>query len=71
MKVNVEGKTIELMQDPYIDGMPDERPIYKAHGKDEDGNEYVITWDVVDGYEEIEDESEMCDWNKPSGLMKI
>lgn len=71
MTVTFEGKTITLTQDPYIDGVAGERPMYKAHGKDEDGNEYIVTWDVVDGYEEITDESEMCDWDRPIGIMSL
>jgi hypothetical protein len=71
MTVKFEGKVITLTQDAYIDGPADERPIYKAHGVDEEGNEYIVTWDVVDGYEEITDESEMCDWKHPIGIMAL
>ncbi|WP_054955033.1 hypothetical protein [Paenibacillus dakarensis] len=69
--VKIEGKTITLMQDPYIDGPIDERPIYKALGVDEEGKECIVVWQVVDGYEEITDESSMCDWENPSGIMKF
>lgn len=71
MTITFEGKTITLTQDPYIDGLPGERPIYKAHGKDESGAEFIVAWDIVDGYEEITDESEMCDWGRPSGVMAL
>lgn len=71
LTVEFEGKTIKTNQEPFIDGMSDEKPIYKAYGEDQEGNEYIITWNVVDHYEEIEDESEMCNWDKPSGLMKL
>jgi len=26
---------------------------------------YEVRWDVKDNWEEIEDESEMCDWDSP------
>lgn len=71
MTITFEGKTITLTQDPYIDGPADECPVYKAHGTDEDGNEYIVAWNVVDGYEDIEDESEMCEWDNPSGVMSL
>lgn len=71
MTVTFEGKTITLTQDPYIDGPADEHPIYKAHGTDENSAEYIVTWDVVDRYEEITDESEMCDWDRPSGVLVL
>lgn len=71
MTVNFEGKTITLTQAPYIDGAANERPVYRAHGTDEAGNEYIVTWDVVDGYEEITDESEMCVWERPIGVMAV
>ncbi|WP_232239208.1 hypothetical protein [Paenibacillus sp. FSL M8-0142] len=71
MTYTIDGKEITLTQDAYIDGLPGERPIYKAHGTDAQGNEYIVTWNVVDGWENIEDESEMCDWENPIGLMQV
>jgi|GEM_PF-2558253 len=67
----IDGKEITLTQDPFIDGVVGERPIYKAHGTDDQGNEYIVTWNVVDNWENIEDESEMCDWDNPIGLMQV
>ncbi|EIT85924.1 hypothetical protein A374_08814 [Fictibacillus macauensis ZFHKF-1] len=64
MSVTYKGKEITLVQDPYIDGVSGQRPHYKATGEDVEGNEYLVTWDVKDNWEEIEDESEMCDWNQ-------
>ncbi|MNH75587.1 hypothetical protein D3C73_278310 [compost metagenome] len=71
MKVMFDGKEIALTQDPFIDGVAGERPMYKAHGIDGDGQEYLITWAVFDNYQEIEDESEMCNWDKPIGIMTV
>lgn len=71
MKINAEEKEILLTQEPFIDGVAGARPIYKAHGEDEHGNEYIVIWNVVDHYEEIEDESEMCDWDNPSELIEL
>lgn len=66
--VNLE---VALTQQAYIDGNADERPVYKANGIDPEGEEYEVTWDVVDNWEEIEDEEEMCDWDNPVSIEKV
>lgn len=71
MKVVHEGKEITLVQEPYIDGVAGERPYYRAVGTDAEGNEYKVIWDVVDGWEDIEDESDMCDWDSPASVELI
>ncbi|MFJ5713101.1 helix-turn-helix domain-containing protein [Neobacillus sp. NPDC093127] len=72
MTVTFEGKEITLTQDPYIDGVPGREPYYRAVGIDAEGNEYNVVWNVVDNYEEIEDESEMvADWGKPFDVIKL
>jgi len=65
MTINYNGTEITLTQDPYIVGIANERPVYKAHAADLNGNEYFVEWDVVDEWESIEDESDMCDWDSP------
>lgn len=65
---NLELRTVK---DPYIIGVDGERPYYQAIAIDAENNEYLIVWNVVDGYEEIEDESDMCDWNNPLSVSHI
>jgi hypothetical protein len=69
MTVTFNGQAITLTQEPYIDGVSGERPIYKAHGTDDQGQDVIVTWTVVDGWESIEDESEMCNWDQPTGIL--
>lgn len=69
--VEFEGKQYTLTQQPYIDGKMDDRPYYKAIAVDKNGNEHEVVWDVVDNWEEIEDESESCDWDEPESVEKI
>lgn len=68
LPVNLE---VALMQRAYIDGPVDETPYYKAAGIDQEGNEYEVKWNVVDGWEYIEDEQEMCNWDDPESIDKI
>ncbi|MWV44931.1 hypothetical protein GRF59_15015 [Paenibacillus sp. HJL G12] len=69
--IDFEGKTLKTTQDPYIDGVSGERPHYKATAVDAENNEYILVWDVYDEYEEITDESEMCDWYNPIGVTLV
>lgn len=72
-KVTFEGKVYELLQDPYIDGKFNERPYYLAAAKAENGDIYMVKWDVKDNWEEISenmDEQEMCDWDNPVDVWK-
>lgn len=72
MTVLFEGKEIKLTQDPYIDGVAGERPYYRAVGKDAEGKEYEVIWNVVDNWEEIEDEEEMVkEWDIPAKVIKL
>lgn len=64
------NQEIALTQKPYIDGS--ETPVYKAHGIDNVGNEYELEWEVVDNWEQIEDEQEMvANWEEPNYITKI
>lgn len=71
MKIVFEGKEYTLIQDAYIDGVPGEKPFYRANAVDTEGKLYEIRWDVKDNWEEIEDESEMCDWDSPKGVFAV
>ena len=64
-KVSFEGKEYTLTQQAYIDGPADGTPVYKATAVDQEGNEYEVEWEVRENWEEIEDESDMCDWENP------
>lgn len=68
--IHHEGKEIFLTQGPYIDGTH-ESPYYRAHAIDLEGNEYKVTWDVVEGYEQLEDAADHCDWDNPSDVQQI
>jgi len=69
--VEFEGKEYTLTQQPYIDGKTDDRPHYRAMAVDKEGNDHEVTWNVVDYWEIIEDESESCDWDEPESVEKI
>jgi hypothetical protein len=61
-----------LTQQPYIDGAADETPYYRASAEDTEGNDHEVTWEVVDNWEQIEDEQEMVeDWEKPVNITRI
>lgn len=67
-----EGKEYTLTQDAYY---AEGRGQYTAHAVDEDGNEYMIYWNIVaeaneDGYYECE-EDEMCDWDEADEIEKL
>lgn len=66
-----EGKELRTTENPQIDGEEGERPVYRATALDADQNEYEVTWDVYDEWEEITDESSICDWDNPVSVTKL
>lgn len=55
-------------------GLDDERPFYVAPAVDSEGNEFEVVWEVVDHWKELKDnpdESLMCDWNNPAGVIEV
>lgn len=62
--VEVEGVEYKTTQDPYVTDAGDQ---YQAHAVDADDKEYLIIWDVVN--EDVEDESDACDWDEPSSVV--
>jgi hypothetical protein len=57
--VTHNGVTVHLTQQAYAcDGGR-----YRAHGVDDQGNDYQVTWVAYDNASEIENEDEMCDWD--------
>jgi hypothetical protein len=64
IKIDDETEVV-LTQDAYLDGT-DDKPMYRASARDiRNGDLYRVTWDVLDGGMEHEDESDRCDWTQP------
>lgn len=61
------GKTLGLTQDPYVshDLFDCSIECFHAHAEDEEGDEYLIQWDIINpDYADIGDYTYACDWNK-------
>lgn len=43
---------------------------YQADGTAEDGNEYIIFWHILPGWDG-EDESAACDWDHPAAVVRV
>lgn len=71
-KVTFNGKDYTLTQQPYVDGY-DNNVRYYASAVDANGEEYKVAWKVKSNIDinEIEDESDACDWDKPVDVKKI
>lgn len=54
-------RQIFLTQDAYL-GDTCGFPVYKASAMDFVGNEYEITWELRNGWEDMEDASDHCFW---------
>lgn len=66
------GIEITLKQEPYADTIftgYDKFEAYVAYAEDSSGNEYKITWPIIN--EETEDESECCDWENNFEVREI
>jgi hypothetical protein len=62
--VDVEGNTYYLTQQAYITGSDDD-VCYEAAAIASNGDVYTVRWAVCEDWQEIEDESDRCDWAKP------
>ncbi len=64
-----EGVKYWLTQNAYITG-PLDSPYYEASAIDASGNHYTIYWDILPEIDinDIQDESECCDWDNPSNV---
>lgn len=54
------GKMVTLTQQPYLDennGLP----VYKSHVQDEDENDYMVIWEVLENFP-YDDSADDCDW---------
>jgi hypothetical protein len=60
-------KDLTLTKPAYIDGLQ-----YTAHATDNQGNEYMVHWEIKEFDENVpDDESEMCDWDNPTFITKL
>jgi len=48
-----------------------ELPWYEAIAINADGDTALVWWTVKDHWKDIEDEADMCDWNKPARVTKL
>jgi hypothetical protein len=78
--VELDGKTLYLIQDAYADNGCDGELIYRSAAIDENGEDYNVVWNAYNTDEENEcyinsdgnpmgpwdDESNACDWSKYS-----
>lgn len=79
-EVNLDGKTLYLIQDAYPDNGCDGEVIFRAIAIDEEGNNYSVIWNAYNTDKENEcyidfagdcmgssdDMSNACDWSKYS-----
>ncbi|MGG3278985.1 hypothetical protein [Paenibacillus solani] len=61
-----EGKELRTTQNPHP---TDDGKMYTANAVDADNNEYVLVWSIIDP--DITDESSICDWDNPEGVMLV
>jgi hypothetical protein len=61
MKIIYESKTIITKTEAQLGNGPQGQAIYECYGKDEHGQEYHITWPIIN--HDCDDESNACNWN--------
>ncbi|MFB7817401.1 hypothetical protein ACFC0X_24930 [Paenibacillus chitinolyticus] len=61
-----EDQVLKTTQDPYVS---DDGDTYIAHAVDEQNNEYIIKWEVID--HETDDESSACNWYEPISVTLV
>ena len=44
---------------------------YRAAAIDSSGNEYAVLWAPVEGFADLDDESDCCDWDKPVAVITV
>ena len=66
--LNIGGKVFKTVQDPYL--VNDK--FYKALAVDKHNNTFEIYWEINHKhFNELQDESESCDWENPSSIIRI
>ena len=43
---------------------------YEASAEDEEGNEYLVMWDILDDWDG-EDEGDACNWDHPAAVVQL
>ena len=65
--IEFEGTELRTIDNPYLDD-----DVYKAIAVDQYDNKYQITWEIIHpDFDELTDESEACDWDKPVEVEKL
>ena len=63
--VTYNGITVHLTEQAYAHNYGTSGEVrYYTSGVDDEGNKYKITWETYENAIEIENEDEMCDWDK-------
>jgi hypothetical protein len=53
-KVRFNGKDFTVLEEPRREGTHD-KPVYKAAARDNEGNRYEVTWNILENYLEQND----------------
>lgn len=78
-------KEIKLTQEAYLSGsyyrLPTEDGAasvyamegswYEAPATDDEGNKYLVLWEILESYEEGDDESDACSWESPAAVVSL
>lgn len=64
MSINFSDLT--LIDEAY----PAPNNTYECHAVDKDGGNYLIVWDIIDGFCG-DDFSDACEWDKPSKIIRL
>jgi predicted DNA-binding protein len=65
--IEFDGTELRTTQNPYLNG-----DTYTANAVDQYDNRYKIVWEINHPkFEELEDESEACDWDNPASVEKL
>lgn len=69
--VTVKGLLIQLIDPARGDSDGCDGYAYYAHGQGSDGKRYAIKWELLDSYDQNEnDESNACDWDHPVSVIE-
>lgn len=67
--VDFDGREYTLTEQAYLyhaqglDDIADNH--YRANALDDEGNEYFVYWNPIEGWQQLEDGSDHCDWDNP------
>lgn len=67
--VSFEGVEYRTTQNPYVN---DEGTHYEATAINKDNEQVLIEWEIThQDYKNLEDESDACDWDNPSRVIRL